>query len=214
MTGIISHPPRSARGGLQPNLLTSVEPAASRQTRDITRRVQALRSHPSPGSLRSDAAGRSDGKSLHERLFDALADVKILTSQVAMHLEREWRDRLFRLLDSLHNTEEWEAGDEPIRKSSYVTFLKAILNIKPDRRPGLGLTPEGYLIATWTTGEDRLTIVFLPYDRVRWVLSRHYDDDAERFAGDTGVARLADGLMAHHPEHWFSHALKDPELAQ
>jgi len=154
-------------------------------------------------------------KPLQERLFDALANVKILTSQVAMHLERAWKDKLFRQLDSLHDPEEWEAGDLPIEQSSFATFLKAMLKINPERRPGLGLSSAGNLIAAWTTDQDRLTIEFFSNDRIRFVLSRRVpdDDDTERFAGDTSVARLAEGLAGYHPERWFSHAHKNHELA-
>ena len=42
-------------------------------------------------------------KSLEERLFDALASVKVLTSKIAMHLDRKWRDRLFAQLDRMHS---------------------------------------------------------------------------------------------------------------
>ena len=131
---------------------------------------------------------------LNERLFDALASVKILTSQVAMHLDREWRDKLFRQLHPLHDPAELEAGDEPIQQSSFATFLKAILDINPERRPGLGLSQAGHLIAAWTTGPDRLTIEFLPDDRVIWVLARYVEDEPERFAGQTPVTRLTEGL--------------------
>ena len=130
-----------------------------------------------------------------------------------MHLNGEWRAKLFHQLDSLLDPAEWELGDQPLQESSFATFLKAMLNINPERRPGLGLSSVGHLIAAWTTGADRLTIEFLPSDRVRWVLSRRYDDDIERFAGETGVARLAEGLHIYNPEHWFKHADKDNEPA-
>jgi hypothetical protein len=143
-------------------------------------------------------------KDLAERLFDALANAKVLTSAVAMHLDRDWRDKLFRQLDSLHDADELEEGDEPLRQSSFATFLKAILMVNPQRRPGLGLSREGHLIAAWTTGRDRLTIEFLPNDRVRWVLARYKDDEPSRFAGQTPVDELAAGLSPHRPERWFS----------
>jgi hypothetical protein len=213
MTGILVRPVGSGGGALEPNPWASLDPAFSNRTREINQQIAALRSRPSPASLPTEAASMGE-QPLQERLFDALAKAKILTSQVAMHLEREWKDRLFRQLDSLHDTEEWEAGDLPIEQSSFSTFLKAMLNINPERRPGLGLSSVGHLIAAWTTGQDRLTIEFLSNDRIRWVLSRHTDDDdTERFAGDTSVARLAEGLAAYHPEHWFSHVRTNHEPA-
>jgi hypothetical protein len=184
--------------------------ALSAETNKIVQWVDGLR-RPSPASVTATI----EGQSLDRRVFDALADAKVLTAHVAMHLERESRDRLFRQLDSLHETDQWEQGDEPINKSSFQTFLKAILTIKPERRPGLGLSHTGNLIAAWTTTRDRLTIEFLPNDRVSWVLAR-YDDTEEpaRFAGQTSVSQLVEGLAPHRPEHWFSHAGKNHKPSQ
>jgi hypothetical protein len=172
----------------------------SEATRLTERRVNQLLNPPSPASLISLTIERP----LEERLFDATANVKILTAQVAMHLEREWRDQLFRQLDSLHDPAEWESEDEPIKQASFATFLKAIVQIKPKRRPGLGLSHGGHLIAAWTKGRDRLTIEFMANDRVRWVLTRFRDDESEHFAGQTSVSRLAEGLAPYEPESWFS----------
>ena len=166
----------------------------------IENHLQALINPPSPASL----TYRKVDKTLQEKLFDATAEVKILTSQVAMHLDCEWRNKLFSQLDSIHDPAEWVVGDQPVRQASFATFLKAIVQLRPQRRPGLGLTYGGNLIAAWTKGLDRLTIEFLPSDRVRWVIARHYDDETERFAGQSAVSRLSEGLAPYHPESWFS----------
>lgn len=156
---------------------------------------------PSPASLQASVARQQ----FETYVFDALASVKVMTALAAMHLTRESRDRLFHQLDSLHDTAEWEAGDEPINPSSFETFLKAILTIRPERRPGLGLSHTGDLIGAWTTGRDRLTIDFLPKGRVRWVLARYRGEvEPDRFAGEVEVSRLIDALAPYHPEHWFS----------
>jgi hypothetical protein len=120
-----------------------------------------------------------------------------------MHLDREWRDKLFYQLDSLHDPAEWEVEDEPIQQASFATFLKAIILIKPTCRPGLGLSYRGHLIAVWTTDTDRLTIEFLPDDRVHWVLTQSHNDELETFSGQTAVSRLIKGLEPYNPEHWF-----------
>jgi hypothetical protein len=184
--------------------------ALSPETNKIADWVDGLR-RPSPGSLT-----RAEGQTREVRVFDALAYAKVLTSQVAMHLQQNVRERLFRQLDSLHDTDEWEDGDEPINKSSFQTFLKAILRINPERRPGLGLSHTGNLITAWTTERDRLTIEFLPNDCVSWVLARYdaSDEEPARFAGQTSVSELVEGLAPHRPEHWFSHAGKDYEPSQ
>lgn len=178
--------------------------ALSHDTLLTARRISDLRIQPSPASLSLFTLESQRKKPLEERLFDALANVKILTANVAMHLDREWRDKLFRQIDSLHDPAEWDQDDEPIKQHSFSTFLKGILQISPKRRPGLGLTYTGHLIAAWVTGRDRLTIEFLPKDHVRWVLTQYYEDEPERYAGQTPVSRLAEGLKPYHPEHWFS----------
>jgi hypothetical protein len=183
-----------------------LEYAVSNQTKQITQQVQALRNIRSPGALRPTPQTLSEDQSLVAKLFDAVAAAKIITSQVAMHLDDEQRRRLFRQLDSLHDAEEWEHGDVPLQQASYSSFLKAMITINPQRRPGLGLSGNGHLVAAWTTGPDRLTIEFLPKDRVRWVLSMHSAEGIERYAGDSPVSRLEDGLAKHHPEHWSSSA--------
>ncbi|MBK7015580.1 MAG: hypothetical protein IPH39_08395 [Sulfuritalea sp.] len=178
---------------------TVVYAAASKQTVQLEQQLRELQLPPSPRM-----AEPARKRSLEENLFDATAAVKTLTSQVAMHLDREWRAKLFRQLDSLHDPAEWEAGDIPVQKASFATFLKAICDIRPARRPGLGLTSSGCLIAAWTTArKDKLTIEFLPNDQVRFVLSLVHADDTERIAAKTNVARLRERLSQFGPDRWF-----------
>jgi hypothetical protein len=179
----------------------SLHSVLSADTNKIAEWIDGLR-RPSPASLTRTRT--VEGQPLEVRVFEALAAAKILTSHVAVHLEQEFRHKLFRQLDSLHDSDEWEDDDEPINRSSFQTFLKAILTIKPERGPGLGLSRTGNLIAAWTTGRDRLTIEFLPNDQVRWVLSRYYDDEPVRIAGQMAVSRLVEQLAAYEPARWFS----------
>jgi hypothetical protein len=185
------------RSGILPD---DLEPAISAETKRLATEIDSLRNRRSPASLVQE---RVRAKELPERAYDALAAAKILTAQVAMHFDRASRDKLFQQLDSLHDISEWEEGDEPVRQASFATFLKAILSLRPQRRPGLGLSHDGNLVAAWTSGRDRLTIEFLQNDRVRWVLARYLDDEPDRYAGQTPVTRLAEGLKPYQPEHWF-----------
>lgn len=160
---------------------------------------------PSPASLQAKSTGRQS----EAHVFDALAAVKIKTSRVAMHLDAEWRKNLFEQLNSLHDPAEWEGDEVPVTESSFDTFLKAILDIKPERHPGLGLSSAGNLIAAWTTGRDRLTIEFLPNDLVRWVLSFYRDNEPVRIAGQMPVSRLGEQLAPYEPRRWFSRESKN-----
>ncbi len=187
----------------QPELLPPLT-NESRDVSEIRRRVESLQNSLSPGAI---TVTKQDD--LAHQLFDALAQAKILASQVAMHLGTAWRHKLFQQLDSLHDIAEWEAGDEPLLRESFATFLRAILSINPKRRPGLGLSQAGHLVAAWMTNGDRLTIEFLAHDRVRWVLSRCRHDVPERFAAETRVDLLAESLAAYNPDYWFSNAQKE-----
>ena len=145
-------------------------------------------------------------KPLPEKLYDTLARVKLLTAQVAMHLDTEWRSRIFEQLDDLLDAEDWHEEDDPIKVSSFETFLRMIIFHNPSRRPGFGVSNRGYLIAAWTSGSDRLTIEYLPNDTVRWVLSCEVDGEAERAAGETSVRRLMEVLAPYSPPRWFADA--------
>ena len=149
---------------------------------------------------------RIAAKSLDEELYDALAAFKIRTAAVAMHLDRDWRSKLFGQLDSLLALADWDAEDAPPKVDSYSTFLRMLTLLQPQRRPGLGATFDGRLIATWTVGDDRLTIECLPKDLVRWQLSATIDGERERAAAETPLLRLAAVLRPYDPGRWFQNA--------
>ncbi|QOZ45521.1 hypothetical protein XH89_20055 [Bradyrhizobium sp. CCBAU 53340] len=160
---------------------------------------------PSP-TFASQGTATLPRTSLDERLFDVLAQFKIRTSQVAMHLNRDWRTRLFGQFDSLLNVEDWEPLDRPPTIESFATFLRLLVFLKPQRRPGLGATATGELIASWTNGNDRLTIECLPQDLVRWTVSVTINEERERAAGITPVSRLPAVLAPYGPDRWFADA--------
>ena len=183
------------------NLLSEMSSSViGTHSNQLLKSISDLKIPPSPAAFPFVA----EKTSLEESLFDATSTVKILASQVAMHMEKAWRDKLFNQIDSLHILDEWDSDDKPIRKSSFASFLKSILQIKPQRHPSLGLTFEGYLIAAWTINQDRFIAEYLPNDRVKWVLTRIIDGEIERASGQTAISRLLDCLIPYQPEHWFS----------
>lgn len=161
--------------------------------------ISKLQISPSPSTFKSF----KQNQNLKDLLFDATANVKILTSQVAMHMEKSCRENLFKQIDLLHKMDEWEIEDKPVNKASFSTFLKAMLSIKPTRLPGLGLNFEGFLIAAWNVNKDRLIVEFQPNDKVRLVLSRHLDEEIERTSSQTTVSRLFECLAPYNPAYWF-----------
>jgi len=158
-----------------------------------------LDSSVSPASFPS-----SGGEQLEEILFDATSSVKIAMSQVAMHVDRKFRDKLFSQIDALHDLDEWNADDNPIDKYSFVSFIKGILQINPQRYPSLGLSNDGNLMVAWIQDKNRLIVEFLPNDRVEWVISRYVDEEIDRASGETSIPRLLDRLAPYHPEIWFN----------
>ena len=156
---------------------------------------------PTPAKV-SPTRARSPGL-LEESVYDALAQAKILTSAVAMHLERVWRDKFFWQLDMLHRLDEWEADEQPVRLESIGTFLRAMMAVRPQRHPGLSLGRTGNLIAAWTSGDDRLTLEFRTENSVRAVLAVNEENKVDRAVLDTSAARLPRVLAPYDPSRWF-----------
>jgi hypothetical protein len=148
------------------------------------------------------ASARS--KSLEERLFDSRAAAKLRVASVAMHLSSAWRERFFAQVDALLNAEDWDRLDEPISEKSFATLLRLLLLLRVKRRPGLGATSDGHVVAMWTVGKNRLTIECLPGDEVRWAIVQYVDGDRDTAAGETALPRLLDRLGPYNPQQWFA----------
>jgi hypothetical protein len=184
-----------------PSLGTSKDSASTVQKLlDLRQRMET----PAYSRTLTRTAIGSAAKTIEELLFDKRAALKLKTAAVAMHLDREWRSSLFRELDGLLDVESWDRDDQLANDSSFFTFLRMIIFVAPARRPGLGLTYSGNMIAAWTAGRNRLTIECLPRDQVRWVLARFVDDECERAAGISPVHRIPEVLAPYTPEIWFS----------
>lgn len=189
----------ASRAGLRPLVLPPA--GAGPYAGAISERLISI-GRPSPSSAgQTTQAGPKD---LSERLFDSAAALKIATAAVAMHLDRVLRDRLFAQLDRLLGLEDWDEADELPSERSFRTFLRMLLYIKPERRPGLGLSSAGNIIASWTVGSARLTIECLPNDVLRWVLVREQEGERESAAGETVIPRLPAVLAPYSPEVWFA----------
>jgi hypothetical protein len=169
--------------------------------RDVSTGRQRLR-RVSP--IFTSGPSAASKKSIEEQLYDALSAFKVRTATIAMHLDRDWRSRLFEQLDSLLATQDWEPEDETPTLASFSTFIRMLVFLKPDRRPGLGATSDGRLIATWTVGDDRLTMECWPNDIMRWHLSTLIDGERERAAAETPISRLGAVLAPYNPQRWFN----------
>lgn len=197
--------------------LPDFQPAPTRPSYGVSREADAIdkfleeiqkKQNISRSSVVSDEGKiqRASTKSTEEKLYDVLAGAKVMTSQVAMHMEQEWREGIFEQLDELLNIDDWHDDDEPVLGTSFTTFIRMVLYQKPKRRPGLGVSHRGNLIGSWTSGPNRLTLEFLPGDMIRWVLSCEIDGEIERGAGETPVRRLPKVLDPYQPSRWFDDA--------
>ena len=155
----------------------------------------------------SDTSISSDSKPpLDLILFDARASAKQMTSRVSMYLREGWRDKLFYQLDNLLDPEEWDPDDKPLQEQSFDTFLKAICDLQPTKRPSLGLAYSGNLIAGWRSsvnGEDRVSLEFAPAGRVTLIGSRFIDDESVSFSARTHVRALKKTLVSLNCADWL-----------
>lgn len=142
---------------------------------------------------------------LDEQLFDARAAVKILLSGVSMHFSKALREKLFRQIDLLHDPDDWEEGDDPIQLQSFNTFLRWFFLNEPQQLPNFGLSAAGHFIASWLTNhnKDRLILEFLSNDRIKWFVTKYYNEDGDHSSGSTKLSRIVAILAPHHIDDWF-----------
>ena len=137
---------------------------------------------------------------LQEKLFHALANAKIWTSQVAMRLSGSARDRYFKQLDRLHSAEEWFEGDKPVLLESYKGFIRLMLVIGGNSKPALALSPSGHLVAVWEGDGQRLTVEFTDANELKWLVNR---GDGHRTAGTDTIQTVLQYLQPYNVEAWF-----------
>ena len=144
------------------------------------------------------------GQTLEETLFDAKAMTKVLTSRVSMYLREGWRDKLFYQLDNLMDPVEWNPEDKPLQEQSFDTFLKAICDLQPAKRPGLGLAYTGNLIAVWRVNEhERISLEFTPTGCVTLIGSRCIDEEPVSFSARPSVKALKKTLVSLNCAEWL-----------
>lgn len=171
----------------------------------INASLSRLAANVSP-TLGQSASPQVKTKSLEEQLHDALSASKVLFSQISMHLDKVWRDKLFLQLDRLLDIQSWDDADNVLDQSSFSTFLRMVLYYKPKVRPALGLSHRGHLLADWTDERISLTLEFLPKDEVRWIIAQVIDGDKETTVGQTQLGRLKVVLAPYNLNNWFGNA--------
>lgn len=144
-----------------------------------------------------------------EELSSRAFALKSQTSLFASHLTSGWRAGLFGDLDRILDSEEWEFADRLPSVESFTTFMRLVTYLQKVRRPGLGVTPAGMVVAMWADGQASLSIECLPDDHVRWVLSYPgTQGKRERVAGRTDTRKLPKALNAFEVDYLI--ARQDP----
>jgi hypothetical protein len=136
-------------------------------------------------------------------LFERLTELTIESSRIAMHLDRDWRDGLFKQLSLTMLPDEWDEDDQLPLVRSFQTFLRATVFWRFVERPGTAISAEGNFIASWTKEGERVTLEWLPDDQVRWVVSRPLGELRESAAGRTDVRRLKSVLSPYEVAGWI-----------
>lgn len=176
----------------------ALQHVVSSETFETVVKARQLRPEESPSQYRPITTTSS------EKVFDAVAAAKVAFAQVAMHMPRQWREQAFAQLDTLHDVTEWENDDQPIAQSSFATFLRTLILLGITSFPSLGMTSEGNILAAWVIDSDRLTMEFLPSNKVQWTVVQVVADEMEPTSGICSVKRLANLLAPHDPARWFS----------
>jgi hypothetical protein len=167
--------------------------------------MRALMSGAVAGLTTIRAAESSQGANVADQLSARLSAFKKMTATIAMHLDTLWRQDLFATLDRLLDPEDWDADAfELPTEASFSTFLRMIIYLHPTKRPGLGLAPNGRMVAAWRKGHDRIVIECMDKDEVRWVLSRYVDGERESGAGQVLLHRVPDVTAPYDPEPLFT----------
>lgn len=136
-----------------------------------------------------------------------LHEFQKLISKVSMHLGEEFSIGLNDKLVSLLDVEKWEEDDVLPSVASFKTFYRALVVLQTQKRPGMGVSVDGSMVAAWTSGMNRLTIEFKENDSVQWVLSRTDSNNRkEKAAGISTVSRLPAVLAPYSTEIWFENA--------
>jgi hypothetical protein len=145
---------------------------------------------------------------LTERLALRLLSFKRMTSPIARYLDRSWHIQLLERLDALFDIEDWDGDFVLPLESSFETFLRLIIYLHPTKRPGVGLSSRGYVLASWTKDGDRIVIECLPKDELRWVLSQTNEGRRESAAGKNQIQRLVDLIEGYEPDRFFKNGDK------
>jgi hypothetical protein len=137
----------------------------------------------------------SKSESVQHLLFNNRANLKILVSQVAMHLEKLERDDIFLQLDYLLSENSWVDDSNLLNLKSMSCFLRFLIANGKLKRPSLNITDNENLMATWFGEDGMLSIEFCPDDLVILLISKK-DGQSSRNLAYRGIFDLVEKSTA------------------
>lgn len=145
------------------------------------------------------------GNDLENSLFKNKSDVKIMISQIAMHLSDKKRYDLFKQIDSLLDLDSFCDGDNLIILKSFSTFLKFYTLYSNTKRPALTVTNNGTLGSTWVSETGKLYIESLANKNNEFVaaVSRKYGNEVEYISYKGTLKMLKNFLKQNNINSWF-----------
>jgi hypothetical protein len=163
----------------EPNLPSYEVPSQGRHEGNVI-----VGGDPKIYTIPADAAG------LETILFKNRADLKVITSKVAMHLTNEQRHSIFSAIDRLLSVTEWEDESSEIDEKSFQSFLRFTIYARPRNLPNLGVSPDGALLAGWHADGKSIHVEFLPEDQCMALVRLQSARGPERIARRGHVAGL------------------------
>lgn len=127
-------------------------------------------------------------------LFSNRAQLKILTSKVAMHLSPEERRHLFLAIDRLLDINDWEDESSEINVDAFQSYLRFIIYSHPIRIANFGVSSKGNLLAAWRTTNKSVSVEFLPNDACIALIKLMSERGPEAIAWRGNVARLKETI--------------------
>jgi hypothetical protein len=175
------------REGMQ-NFWDCIPHAAASQGNEDKRRLHAILS-------------RTDD--LESQLQEVKRAAKIEISNLAPRISNEWLVNLRWQLDEILDPDSWDDDDKILSVDSWRSFLRGLFIIRPKRLPGIGISRDGNVVASWSRASEHLDVEFKPNDQTRWVLAAENKGEIERVSGRTSAFRLPEVLAPYQPERWF-----------
>jgi hypothetical protein len=176
---------------LQPNLP---------QSNSVTPFRNMQRALP-PSAMQSQT---TTSENLENQLFNNRASLKVLVSQVAMHLAKEERDDIFKQIDSLLDIEAWVDDSNFVLVGSMKTFLRFAIAAGKIKRPSLNVTNNRNLLATWFAKDGgQASVEFYESDSVVMLVSRRIDGVPHSLAYKGKLHSLDNALKALGADSWY-----------